>query len=97
MNTQRNREPSQAETAEIIADILGETEQAPRCAILGIVELLGRTQAWRMASWAVQCHDSHGGLCLPGGAKMRKGSLFLHYANAFGVPKQWRLKERQGR
>lgn len=91
------KEPSQAETAQIIADLLGETEPAPRAAILSHVKTLGRTQAWRIASWATQCHDAHGGLAMGNGQKMKKGSLFLHYANAYGVPKQRRFRERQSK
>lgn len=93
--TQQAKEPSQRETAEMIADILGETEHAPRDAIYGIVQLLGRFQSWRILSWAAQCHDEHGGLTMSNGQKMRVGSLFLHYANLFGQPKQWRLRQVQ--
>jgi PHAX RNA-binding domain len=84
---QRHREPSQAETAAMIADALGETEEGVRQSIVLIVKALGRTQSRQLLNFALQAEE-HGGMMLPSGSRRRTvGGIFFHYVHTLGIPK----------
>jgi PHAX RNA-binding domain len=84
---QDSTEPSQAETAAMIADALGETAFGPRATITSLVRTLGRTQA-RALLTKTQEIEEHEGLMLPDGSRRRTpGGVFFHLAYTTGQPK----------
>jgi hypothetical protein len=91
---QTQREPSQAETAAIIADALGETAEAPRRNIVRIVHVLGRTQARALLAKTMEI-EANGGIMLPDNSRRRTvGGIFFHLAYTTGQPKPGKTLER---
>lgn len=91
---QKQREPSQTETAAIIAGALGETEFAPRANITNIVQALGRTQARALLAKTLEI-EANGGMMLPDGSRRRTpGGVFFHLAYTTGQPKPGKTLER---
>jgi hypothetical protein len=88
------REPSQYETAMMIADQLGETEEGPRASIFRIVKAVGRTQA-RAFLTHTQEIEAQGGMLLPDGSRRRTpGGIFFHLAYTTGITKAGKRLER---
>jgi len=82
------REPSQEETAALIADELGETEELPRAQILSIVRGLGRTQAHDLLQ-QVREIEASGGIMLQDGSRRRTpGGIYFHLAYTVGRRKR---------
>src|SRR5262249_24408340 len=87
MIEQRQREPSQAETAAMIADALGETSAPVRESIESIVKARGRTKEKKLLNFALQAEE-HGGLMTNDGPRRRTvGGIFFSYVYKLGVPK----------
>ena len=85
--SQATREPSQYQTAMMIADQLGETQPAPRYAILRIVNALGRTQARQLLDHALEIEEQ-GGMMLSDGSRRRTpGGIFFDLVHSIGKPK----------
>jgi len=85
--SQQEREPSQAATAAMIADQLGETEEWPRRNIDIIVRALGRTQSRQLLEQTLQI-EANGGEMLPDGSRRRTpGGIFFNLAYTTGQPK----------
>lgn len=85
--SQAAREPSQYQTAMMIADQLGETQPAPRYAILRIVNALGRTQSRQLLDHALEIEEQ-GGMMLSDGSRRRMpGGIFFDLVYAIGKPK----------
>jgi len=88
------REPSQAETAAMIADALGETTPQPRDGILQIVQSLGRTQSRALFAKTLGI-EAGGGMMLPDNSRRRTaGGVFFHLAYTTGKPKRGKTLER---
>ena len=84
---QKQREPSQAETAAMIADRLGETAESPRQNIVRIVQALGRTQSRQLLAKALEIEEN-GGMMLPDNSRRRTvGGIFFYLAYTTGKPK----------
>jgi PHAX RNA-binding domain len=78
------REPSQYETAMMIADQLGETSDPARKYIVYVVRVLGRTQSRRLHKEALSLEES-GGMMTPDGERRRTPSeVFFHLAESRG-------------
>jgi len=87
---QQEREPSQSETAAMIADTLGETEEWPRRNIVIIVRALGRTQSRQLLEQTLQI-EANGGEMLPERSRRRTpGGIFFNLAYTTGKPKEGR-------
>jgi hypothetical protein len=93
--TPQPRDPvSQAETATIIADALGETEFSPRANIGRIVQALGRTQSRELLSKTLEI-EANGGILVPDGSRRRTpGGVFFHLAYTTGQPKPGKTLQR---
>lgn len=76
----RQREPSQAEVAAMIADQLGEQEESARQQILRIVQALGRTQSRQFLTHAFQAEEHGGMMTLDGSRRRTVGGIFFHLA-----------------
>lgn len=84
---QKQREPSHAETAAMIADTLGETAPGTRQNIVRIVQALGRTQSHQLLAKALEIEEN-GGMMLPDNSRRRTvGGIFFHLAYTTGKPK----------
>ena len=82
------REPSQQETAVMIADQLGETGEEPRAQILTIVRGLGRTQARALLQQALDLEASGGMMVLDGSRRRTLGGIYFHLAYTTGKTKR---------
>jgi len=82
------REPSQQETAAMIADQLGETEEVPRAQIVTIVRGLGRTQARALLQQALDLEASGGMMVLDGSRRRTVGGIYFHLAYTTGKTKR---------
>jgi hypothetical protein len=82
------REPSQQETAAMIADELGETEKIPRAQIVTIVRGLGRTQARRLLQQALDLEANGGMMVLDGSRRRTLGGIYFHLAYTTGKTKR---------
>jgi hypothetical protein len=90
----RQREPSQHDTAMLIADQLGETAVGVRRQIEQIVKALGRTQA-RALLEETNSIEAQGGMMLPDGSRRRTiGGVFLYLAYTKGTPKEGKTLSR---
>lgn len=88
------QEPSVHETARMIAQTLGETEQVAQQQIQRIVWALGRTSARRLTEQTLQI-EQDGGMMLRDGSRRRTpGGVFFHLAYTTGQPKEGRTLER---
>jgi len=86
--TQAPREPSQQETAMMIADQLDETEPGPRMQLVNIVRALGRTQARALLQETLDV-EAGGGMMLPDGSRRRTpGGIYFYLAYTKGIPKK---------
>jgi len=81
-------EPSQEETAAMIADELSETEETPRAQILSIVRGLGRTQAKVLLQQALDLEASGGMMVLDGSRRRSLGGIYFHLAYTTGKTKR---------
>jgi PHAX RNA-binding domain len=90
------REPSQYETGLMIADRLGESDEASRQQIGSLVRVLGRTQARALLAETMQMEEQ-GGSLVPGGSTRRTpGEIFFHLAATKGTPKPGKALNRSG-
>jgi PHAX RNA-binding domain. len=90
----QEQEPSVHETALMIAQTLGETEQAAHQQIQRIVWALGRTQSRHLLEQTLQI-EQNGGIVLRDGSRRRTpGGVFFHLAFTTGQPKEGRQLER---
>jgi hypothetical protein len=81
------REPSHYETAMLIADRLGETEEGAQTQLVRIVGALGRTQARALLEETLRIEEG-GGMLLPNGSRRRTiGGIYFHLAYTKGIPK----------
>src|SRR5436305_5649478 len=81
------REPSVNETAMLIADALGETEEGPREQLVHIVWALGRTQARALLERTREIEAGEG-LLVPDGSRRRTpGGVYFYLAYTEGKPK----------
>jgi hypothetical protein len=89
------RDPfSQAETATIIADALGETAFSARAQITRIVRALGRTQSRELLAKTLEI-ETNGGVMLPDNSRRKTpGGIFFHLAYTTGKPKPGKTLER---
>src|SRR5437667_4277443 len=71
------REPSQEETAVMIADQLGETEEIPRAQILAIVRGLGRTQAKVLLQQTLDIEAGGGMMVLDSSRRRTLGGIYF--------------------
>jgi hypothetical protein len=82
-----------AETAAMIADQLGETEDEPRRKITRIVKAIGPDQAYEVLQHAMQAEE-HGGLMTRDGTRRRTlGGVWFYFAK--GAKKKNRKKGSQ--
>lgn len=91
LQTQRSKpaqEPSQEETANMIADQLGETEETPRTQILSIVRALGRTQARALLQQTLDLEAEGGMTVLDGSRRRTPGGVYFHLAYTTGKNKR---------
>lgn len=83
----RLHEPSQQETAAMIADALGETEEPVRVQIFEVVRALGRTQSRQLLT-ETQEVEAAGGMMLRDGSRRRTpGGVFFQLVSTKGRPK----------
>src|SRR6185295_8528851 len=88
------QEPSVNETALMIAQTLGETEQTACQQVQRIVWALGRTQSHQLLEQTLQI-EQNGGIMLRDGSRRRTpGGVFFHLAFTIGQPKEGRRLER---
>src|SRR5882724_4141211 len=88
-------EPSQHQTAQQIADHLGEKQADARTQILRIVQALGRTQANALLAETLRIEEQ-GGLSVKSGARRRSpGGVFFHLAYTTGITKSGEPLSRQ--
>jgi hypothetical protein len=92
--TQPPGEPSQQETAMMIADQLDEKEPGPRTQLVNIVRALGRTQARTLLQETLDI-EAKGGMMLPDGSRRRTpGGIYFHLAYTKGIPKKGKTLRR---
>jgi hypothetical protein len=93
-DVEKQQEPSKAEVAAYIADMLGETEEGPRKNIERIVRAVGRTHAKELLSMTLQTEEN-GGLMLSDGSRRRTpGGVFFHLAYSVGKTKNGKPLQR---
>jgi len=93
---EKQREPSQAETAAMIADQLGETEELVCAQILSVVQALGRTQSRKFLQESQQVEETGGMMVQDGSRRRTLGGIFFHLVYTKGRPKRGRLPKRSG-
>src|SRR5437588_3573899 len=90
----QEQEPSVHKTALMIAQTLGETEQAAHQQIQRIVWALGGTQSRHLLEQTLQI-EQNGGIMLRDGSRSRTpGGVFFHLAFTTGQPEEGRRLER---
>src|SRR5882724_6104058 len=88
-------EPSQHQTAQQIADHLGEKQADARTQIFRIVQALGGTQANALLAETLRIEEQ-GGLAVLSGARRRSpGGVFFHLAYTTGITKSGEPLSRQ--
>ena len=91
----RPREPSQRETANMIAARLGETEESVCQQFVSIVKALGRTQAHALFEQTLQI-EQNGGMMLPDHSRRRTpGGVFSIWPIPRGCQKKGRPSKDQ--
>src|SRR5207247_6545673 len=85
------REPSQLETAKMIANRLGETDHFPRKQIVDLVKVLGRTQARALLERTLEIEANGGMLTKNKKQKRTLGGIFFHLAYTTGTPKEGKI------
>ena len=88
---EKRQEPSQHETAMMIADRLGETEETQRKYFQHIVWALGRSQSRRLLRETLEI-GTQGPMMLPDDSRSRTpGEIFFHLAQTHGKPKRGKV------
>lgn len=88
------REPSQSETAAMIADTLNERQAPVRHSIVRIVQAIGRTQARELLAKTLEI-EQNGGMMLPDNSRRRTpGGVFFYLAYTIGQTKDGKTLER---
>jgi len=80
-------EPSQFQTAQQIADRLGEKQADARTQLLRIVQALGRTQANALLAETLRIEEQGGLPVLNGSRRRSPGGVFFHLASTTGTTK----------
>jgi len=88
------REPSVHETALIIAQALGETEQVALQQVQRIVWALGRTQSRHLLEQTLQIEENGGMMLRDGSRRRTPGGIFFHLAYTTGQIKEGRTLQR---
>ena len=90
----QEQDPSVNEIALILAQALGETEQAAQEQLQRIVWALGQAQCYQLLEQTLQV-EHNGGMMLRDGSRRRTtGGVFFHLAFSTGQPQKGRQLER---